>query len=151
MSDRRYWIGVASRDHVMKGVAGGFCQLGHGKAAPVKRLSPGDWIVYYSPRTTMDEGEPVQAFTAIGRIKPGEPYAGDMDGGFHPVRRDVGFLKAKEAPIRPLLDALSFTKGRSSWGYAFRRGSFAISEADFATIAEAMGVAGKIAEPRRGD
>ena|SRR5664279_630830 len=41
MSDRRYWIGVASRDHVMKGVVGGFCQLGHGKAAPVKRLSPG--------------------------------------------------------------------------------------------------------------
>ena len=34
----RYWIGVASRDHVMRGVAGGFCQLGHGKAAPVKRL-----------------------------------------------------------------------------------------------------------------
>ena len=38
----RYWIGVASRDHVMKGVAGGFCQLGHGKSAPVKRLAPGD-------------------------------------------------------------------------------------------------------------
>ncbi len=151
MSVRRYWIGVASRDHVMKGVAGGFCQLGHGKAAPVKRLSPGDWIVYYSPRTTMEEGEPVQAFTAIGRIKPGEPYAGDMGGGFHPVRRDVAFLKVKEAPIRPLLDALSFTKGRASWGYAFRRGSFAISEADLATIAEAMGVAGKIAEPRRRD
>ena len=88
----------------------------------------------------------MQAFTAIGRIKPGEPYAGDMGGGFHPVRRDVAFLKAQEAPIRPLLDALSFTKGRSSWGYAFRRGSFAISEADFRVIAKAMGVAGKIAE-----
>jgi len=45
----------------------------------------------------MDEGEPVQAFTAIGRIKPGEPYAGDMGGGFHPVRRDVAFLKAAVA------------------------------------------------------
>jgi len=40
----RYWIGVASRDHVMQGKAGGFCQLGHGKAAPVKRLM-GDGFV----------------------------------------------------------------------------------------------------------
>src|SRR5262245_897080 len=124
----RYWIGVASRDHVMKGVAGGFCQLGHGKAAPVKRLAPGDWIAYYSPRSSLRGGEVVQAFTAIGRIKPGEAYQADMGGGFHPTRRDVGFLaRAKEAPIRPFLDRLSFTRGRSSWGYAFRRSSFAVS------------------------
>ena len=144
MFDTRYWIGVASRDHVMKGVAGGFCQLSHGKAGPVKLLSPGDWIAYYSPRAAMREGDPVQAFTAIGQIKLGEPYAGDMGGGFHPIRRDVDFLKAKEAPIRPLLEGLSFAKGRTSWGYAFRRSSFEVSEADFRKIAEAMGVAGKV-------
>ena len=45
----------------------------------------------------------MQAFTAIGRIRPGEPYAGDMGGGFHPIRRDADFLAAREAPIRPLL------------------------------------------------
>lgn len=150
MSDRRYWIGVASRDHVMKGVAGGFCQLGHGKAALIRRLSPGDWIIYYSPRTSMDEGEAVQAFTAIGEIKVGEPYVGNM-GGLHPTRRDVDFLQAAEAPVRPLLDSLSFARGQSSWGYAFRRGSFAIDAADFAIIAKAMGVAAKIAERKRAD
>jgi hypothetical protein len=111
----RYWIGVASRDHLLRGVAGGFCQLSHGKAGPVKRLSPGDWIAYYSPRTEMRGGEPVQAFTAIGRIKPGEPYQGDMGGGFHPMRRDVAFLKAKEAAIRPLLADLALTRGKVSW------------------------------------
>jgi EVE domain len=141
----RYWIGVASREHVMKGVAGGFCQLGHGKSAPVKRLAPGDWIAYYSPRTRIDGGEPVQAFTAIGRIKAGEPYEADMGGGFHPVRRDVDYRKAAEAPIRPLLDRLSFTSGQRSWGYAFRRGSFTISVEDFRTVAEAMGVREDIA------
>ncbi len=140
MSKMRYWIGVASRDHVLRGVAGGFCQLSHGKSAPVKRLAPGDWIAYYSPRTEMREGDPVQAFTAIGRIQPGEAYVGDMGAGFHPVRRDVDFLDAREAPIRPLLDALSFTEGRASWGYAFRRGSFEVGEADFLLIAGAMGV-----------
>jgi hypothetical protein len=40
----RYWIGVAANDHVEKGVLGGFAQLGHGKPASIRRLSPGDWI-----------------------------------------------------------------------------------------------------------
>ncbi len=144
MSETRYWIGVASREHVLRGVAGGFCQLNHGKAGPIRRLSPGDWIAYYSPREFMSEGEPVQAFTAIGKIADGEPYVGEMGGGMEATRRNVDFLKARDAPIRPLLDTLSFTRGRASWGYAFRRGSFAIDGADFRLIAAAMGVGEKV-------
>src|SRR5665213_3727998 len=144
MTETRYWIGVASREHVLRGVAGGFCQLNHGKAGPIKRLKPGDWIVYYSPRETMGSGEPVQAFTAIGKIRSGEPYVGEMGGGMQATRRDVDFLKAREAPIRPLLEMLSFTKGRAGWGFAFRRGSFAISEADFHMIAAAMGAGARV-------
>jgi predicted RNA-binding protein len=139
-----YWIGVASRDHVMRGVKGGFCQLSHGKSSPVERLKPGDRIVYYSPRKQMDEGEPVQAFTAIGEVLPGEPYRADMGGTFKPVRRDVTFFKAKDAPIKPLLDKLSFTRGRASWGYAFRRGSFRIEAEDYRIIAKAMCVKDKV-------
>jgi hypothetical protein len=141
MTSTRYWIGVASRDHVMRGVAGGFCQLNHGKSGPVKRLSPGDWLIYYSPRTGMRDGDPVRAFTAIGRIKPGEPYAGDMGAGFHPIRRDVAWRKSHEAAIKPLLDTLGFTRGKASWGVAFRRGSFEVNAEDFAVIAKVMGVA----------
>ena len=137
----RYWIGVASRDHVLLGVAGGFCQLGHGKAAPVKRLSPGDWIAYYSPRTAYSGGELLQAFTAIGRIAPGEPYIADQGGGFRPTRRDVSFAeRAHEAPIRPLLDRLTLTRGKPSWGAALRRGLVEVSGRDFQVIAQAMGV-----------
>lgn len=44
-----YWIGVASAEHVRRGRAEGFMQLGHGKEAPLRRLRPGDGIVYYSP------------------------------------------------------------------------------------------------------
>lgn len=137
----KYWIGIASRDHVKTGVAGGFCQLSHGKQAPVKRLSPGDKIVYYSPRAAMNAGVKVQAFTALGTIRPGEPYEGVMGAGFRPIRRDVDFDKtAKDAPIAPLLDKLSFIRGRGSWGFAFRRGSFEISAQDYAVIADAMGL-----------
>lgn len=144
MSDTRYWVGVASRDHVDIGRAGGFCQLSHGKRAPVARMRPGDWIIYYSPRTAYGGGEPLQAFTAIGHIRPGEPYAGVMGGDFRPVRRDVDYLASEDAPIRPMLDKLAFTRGRSSWGQVLRRGVFEIDVDDFRLIAAAMGVSGSI-------
>ena len=143
----KYWIGVASCDHVKAGVAGGFCQLGHGKRSAVARLSPGDRIVYYSPRSELTGGETVQAFTAIGEVQPGEPYTGNMGGGFAPSRRDVRFFAATDAPIRPLLEGLSFTKGRKSWGYAFRTGVFQMTPEDYALIAAAMGAYGEKAVP----
>jgi|KBSSwiStaDraftv2_1062776.scaffolds.fasta_scaffold447770_2 hypothetical protein len=137
----RFWIGIASRDHVRRGVAGGFCQLGHGKAAPIRRLSPGDWIAYYSPRESFPDGAPLQAFTAIGEVQAGEPYAADMGDGFMPTRRDVRFRTgAKEAPIRPLLEALELTRGKAGWGALFRRGLVEVSAADFARIAAAMAI-----------
>jgi len=145
---RRLWIGVASRDHVQAGVDGGFCQLCHGKAGPMKRLKPGDGIVYYSPRSEMRGGEPVQAFTAIGTVKEGEAYPFDMGGGFVPTRRDIAFGKAHDAPIKPLLDRLSFTKGRKSWGSAFRFGVLEITAADYALIAEAMGAPCRKNDPK---
>jgi EVE domain len=137
-STSRYWIGVASRDHVLKGIEGGFCQLCHGKSNPLKRLTSGDWIIYYSPRTTMNDGDPVQAFTAIGQILAGEPYAFDMGNGFVPNRRDVRFITAQQAPIRPMLETLSFIKNKQSWGYIFRLGLIEIPEPDFRHIAIAM-------------
>jgi EVE domain len=136
----RYWIGVASKDHVMKGVEGSFSQLCHGKNNPLKRLSAGDWIIYYSPRTEMNGGNTVQAFTAFGQILEGEPYAFDMGNGFIPYRRDVSFKSAQDAPIRPLLHELSFIKNKQSWGYVFRFGLIEIPEPDFQRIAKEMQV-----------
>ena len=136
-----YWIGIASYDHVRTGVEGGFCQLGHGKRAPVERLKKGDWICYYSPREEMGRGESVQAFTAIGRISDEEAYRGDMANNFHPWRRDVAWKRrAKQAPIRPLLQTLDLTRGRRSWGIIFRRSVIMVDEVDFARIASAMGI-----------
>jgi hypothetical protein len=134
----RYWIGVASKDHVLQGVQGGFCQLGHGKNNPLQRLSAGDWIVYYSPRTAINDGKIVQSFTAIGQILDREPYLEDRDDGFTPYRRDVRFIDVKEISIRLLLADLSFIKSEQSWGYVFRFGLFEIPKSDFQIIATAM-------------
>lgn len=135
-----YWIGVASREHVLGGVRGGFCQLGHGKEASLRRLLRGDIIVYYSPSERLGGGKPVQAFTAAGRISDDAAYQVDAGQGFKPFRRDVEFFRIHEAPIRPLLDQLSFTRGRSNWGYMFRRGAFPIDAGDYRIIAQCMGL-----------
>jgi hypothetical protein len=132
------WIAVASADHVRRGRAGGFMQVNHGKAAPLRRIKPGDGIVYYSPTATMGLKDGLQSFTAIGTVRQGEPYQGDMGGGFTPFRRDVDWVEAGETPIAPLLDRLDFTAGKANWGYQLRFGLFEISAHDFALIAGAM-------------
>ena len=93
----RYWIGVVSLSHVTRGVQGGFAQMGHGKAAPLRRMSEGDWLVYYSPRTDMSDGEPLQQFTAIGRVTGHTVYEHPMGPDFVPFRRDVKYLKCEPA------------------------------------------------------
>lgn len=140
MTVPRYWIGVASKDYVLKAIEKDFCQLCHGKANFLKRLTPGDWITYYSPRTARDCGEFVQAFTAIGQILEQESYPFEMENGFIPYRRDVRFVAAQAAPIRPLLNELSFIKNKQSWGQVFRFGLVEIPECDFERIATAMNV-----------
>ena len=135
----KHWIGVASRDHVQRGVAGGFAQLGHGKRNGLARLGIGDWIAYYSPRTQLEGGDPVQAFTAIGRVT-GEVFQVSLEG-FCPFRRDVAFVAhAKDASIKPLIAKLSFIKDPQRWGYPLMRGQLEVSAADAQLIAEAMGV-----------
>jgi hypothetical protein len=138
---RRFWIGVASRDHVNVGVKGAFIRLNHGKQAPLRRLKAGDGVIMYSPRTAYPEGEPLQAFTAIGTVVTGDVYQVEVTPDFKPHRVDVQFVPSKEAQIKPLVGRLSFIKSKSHWGAAFRFGSVEIPGCDFALIAEEMGAA----------
>jgi len=134
-----HWIGVVSRSHIQIGVRGGFIQLNHGKKAALQRLEAGDRLAVYSPRTEHPDGEPLQAFTALGRVVSGTVYQVQMSPGFEPFRVDVSFLPCTEAPIRPLIDRLSFIRDKKHWGAAFRFGYLEVPEADFRLIAAAMG------------
>jgi hypothetical protein len=125
---------------VQGAVQGGFCQLGHGKEALVRPLKVGDLIVFYSPRELMGSGAVLQAFTAAGCILDEVPYIAGQSACFHPYRRRVNFFKSRQAPVRPLLQELTFTQGDENWGLAFRRGAFQIPEDDFKRIAKAMAI-----------
>jgi hypothetical protein len=135
----RGWIAVACADHVALGVAGGFMQVCHGKAAPLRRMRPGDYVAYYSPTESFGVRRSLQAFTAIGVIRDSDPYCIDMGAGFQPWRRNVDWLVSQPANIRPLLGKLEFTAGRgSAWGFPLRFGVLAASDADMNVIGEAM-------------
>jgi EVE domain len=134
----RCWVNTISRDHVRAGVAGGFTQAGHGKASGLTRLSAGDQLVFYSSKTSLRDGEPVRAFTAIGRVADDELYQVEMAPGFRPWRRNVEFAGCVEAPIAPLIDQLTFIKNKRRWGYVFRFGLFEIPCSDFDLIRAAM-------------
>ncbi|MDQ6621495.1 MAG: EVE domain-containing protein [Pseudomonadota bacterium] len=137
---RQCWVGVVSREHVRRGVADGFVQLNHGKKAPVQRLRGGDVIAIYSPRTAYPDGEPLQAFTAVGVVRTGEVYQVAMSEDFKPYRVGVRFIEAREAPIKPLIESLTFIKSKTRWGAAFRFGCVKVPGEDFQRIAHAMGI-----------
>jgi hypothetical protein len=133
----KFWLAVACAEHVRRGRTEGFMQVNHGKLGPLKRMKPGDGVVYYSPSEKMGARDGFQSFTAIGRIREGEPYHGFMSDGFQPFRRDVDWAETHEQPIRSLIDRLDLTKEKN-WGYSLRFGVLELSAADFATIEEAM-------------
>ncbi len=139
--DPRYWIAVVPKAHVERGVAGGFAMFSHGRHEAVKRVQPGDWLAYYSPRTLLKGGDEVRAFTAVGRFSDREPYETEMSAGHAGWRRDIAYeKKANEADVYPLLDELSFIKDRQHWGLFFHRSLFSVPRDGFARIAAAMGL-----------
>ncbi len=134
----RFWIGVASKDHVFNGVSLGICQFCHGKSTPAKRLSKGDFVIYYSPKNTMNGSDVYQKFTAIGIVQDHIPYHVDEGNEFKPFRRNVQYLNAQHVEIRPLINTLTFIKNKISWGQAFRYGFLEIDQASFEIIAIQM-------------
>lgn len=135
------WIGVAAADHVAIGRRDGFAMFSHGRHAAVKRVLPGDWVSYYSPRDGMNTGAERRQFTAIGRVLDGEPRQREMQAGLTGWYRPVAWLEARPADVYPLLDRFSFVRDRQHWGMYFRKSLFKVEHGDFALIAAAMGVA----------
>jgi hypothetical protein len=138
MRSKKYWIVVASRDHVQRGVEGGFMQANHGKASALKRMQAGDGILYYSSKEVYGEETKCQRFTAIGEIADDLVYQGEMGDSFIPFRRNVKYFPCREVSILPLIGVLDFIKDKTHWGAPFRFGVVEVGEKDFQQIADQM-------------
>jgi hypothetical protein len=133
-----FWVVVVSKDHIARGVAGGFMQANHGKLGPLKRMTVGDWMIAYSPKQTLKGGEPCQAFTAIGQVADDKIYQYKMTEDFTPYRRNIKYYICRETSIVPLIESLDFITNKKSWGYQFQFGFFGIPKHDFELIRSKM-------------
>lgn len=138
MNSIRYWVAAVSREHTMRGVAGSFMQVCHGKQAPLKRMKKGDYLLVYSSKITMEGNEKCQAFTAIGKVMDDDVYQFQMTENFKPFRRNIDFMQCQESSIIPLINDLEFIPNKKSWGYPFRFGFLEINEKDFNLISSKM-------------
>ena len=125
----RNWVAVASAEHVRIGRSHGFMQVCHGKAAPLRRVQPGDRVVYYSPSSAFRGRDGLQSFTAIGVVDDGAPYQADMGGGFSPFRRDVTWCSAEERRSSRWSAGSTSRRRKPNWGFQLRFGLFEISGA----------------------
>jgi tyrosyl-tRNA synthetase len=134
----KYWVIVASKDHVKNGLAEGIAQACHGKASPLKRMRKNDFILYYSGKQTLHNPQLCQQFTAIGKVADDEIHQLHVSEGFCPSRRNIEFMPSKDVYILPLIDELNFIQNKKSWGYPFRFGFFEIQQQDFDLISSKM-------------
>jgi hypothetical protein len=134
----KYWIVVASKNHVQRGVGEGFAQACHGKPGPLKRMQAGDWVIYYSSKLEFGQPTPCQCFTAIGQVVDDVVYQHAMSPDFVPFRRNVQFQPCAEIPIGPLIPQLSFISNKQRWGGVFRFGMLQIGPEDFALLSGLM-------------
>ncbi|HUH79274.1 MAG TPA: EVE domain-containing protein [Methanoregula sp.] len=135
----RYWIIVASKNHVMHGVSLGIVQANHGKRSGISRMHKGDGIVCYSPKASYEGHEPLKSFTALGFITDEEIYQIEESPDFRPFRRRARYVATKDVEAAPLVDKLKFIRNKKAWGYVMRFGLIEIPKEDFDLIARKMG------------
>lgn len=133
-----FWLGVASAEHVRRGVSLGIAQIGHGQRGGLAKMQAGDSIVYYSPRESLADSKPtLQAFTAMGHVLDDTIWQAD-EGDFQPWRRRLAYVAgATPAALSAIRDHLELT-AQPNWGYSLRRGLIELSEHDFRVIEAEM-------------
>lgn len=96
VGEKRFFLAVAHRDHVLQGKQGGMVMVCHGKEAPLNKLRENDLLVYYSPRSVTNDKttKNFMSFTAVCRVN-GPIAKTDKMLNFRPAE----FLSCEEAPI----------------------------------------------------
>ena len=119
------WLGVASAEHVRRGVSLGIAQIGHGKRAGLARMTEGDILVYYSPTEHLGDRAKLQRFTALGTVADSEIRQAD-EGDFKPFRRRIRYESVRSLPLQEVGSLLDLTAD-PHWGYQLRRGLIPLS------------------------
>ena len=94
----------------MRGLRGGFVMANHGKRSPLARMSPGDRILIYSPRTAYPDGDPLRAVAIVGEVTGEEPEPSEViAGGF---RRAARLREIEPLPLEQIRGHLPVSRIR---------------------------------------
>ena len=135
----KYFIGVATKDHVDLGVREGIMQVCHGKKAQLSRLKKNDIIMYYCTSKVYGKKDKYQSIAACGRVKDDKIYQFEINKDFIPWRRDVEYeQELQPVKVKEILDQLSFIKNKNRWGIYFISGLVEINFQDYEVVIEKM-------------
>jgi hypothetical protein len=82
----------------------------HGKRAPLARMSVGDRLLVYSPKTTFPDGDPFQAIAIVGTVTGGQPEpSAVIPGGF---RQRADLREIEPIPLALVRDHLPTSRLR---------------------------------------
>ncbi len=133
----KYWIGVASLNHILRGAELGLFGIGHGQRQPLEQMAPGDNIVFYAPKidhTKTGKANIYQKFKGFGTLLD-QPIFSEEIAGTCVFRRRILFEGIEQsAPIQPLIDQLDFIPNKAKWGFPLMRGYVQISQSDWDLI-----------------
>jgi hypothetical protein len=135
----KYWVVVASRNHVLRGAELGIFGIGHGKRQPLEQIAPGDKVVFYAPRiehTKTGKENTFQKFKGCGTVL-NEPIFTEEIAGTCVFRRKIQFEEVTtETSIQELIPQLDFILNKKKWGFPFLRGYIAISQRGYIAISQ---------------
>lgn len=82
----------------------------HGKKAPLSRMSPGDGIFIYSPKTAYPNGVPLRAITIVGEVTGEAPEPSEVIAGGY--RRAASLREINPLPLEEVREHLPVSRIR---------------------------------------
>eukprot|EP01080_Neovahlkampfia_damariscottae_P002413 gene2413-2877_t len=138
---KKFWLIVASKDHVKVGTEKGFAQACHGKKTWISKPKKGDKVVFYSSKNQFEntsKENKLMSFTALGTFNSDELTTSKISERTF-FRRTVDFEKStKDVSIKSILDQLEFIKNKDKWGIEVRNGMRQIPKNDYSLIESLM-------------
>lgn len=133
-----FWITSTDRKQADSGLEAGYAELAAGDHDANTRPDRGDFLVVYCDLTGDPDDDPVEAFTAMGRIADDGPEPFTGEDGETAYRRKVAFFSCIETRAHTLIGDLSFARDKENWRTTLVAGLRRIDTADFLVIAEAI-------------
>jgi hypothetical protein len=131
-SGQKFWLIVASKDHIEKGVSGGFAQACHGKMKPISKPQKGDGVLFYATREKYNENtNRIKRITAVGFFEDEKVDVHEIEDKLF-YKRKVNFeIPIREINLKDYLKDIGFIENKEKWGMYLRSSMREIPKKDF--------------------